>query len=170
MAWTQQELVDDLRRLGVSQGMVLTVHSSLRAVGAIEGGAHTLIAALLEAVGEAGTLMVPTFPKAADCATFSVEHTPSSTGVLTEIFRTEFPSVRSLDPWHPFSALGADADEITRDHLHATTLGENSPLDKLVRLGGLVLQIGTRHDTNTLVHLAEVLCKMPYIKRRDEGP
>ena len=39
----------------------LLMHSSLHSLGQVDGGAETLIDALLEVLGEEGTLMVPTF-------------------------------------------------------------------------------------------------------------
>lgn len=56
-----EEIRRDLERLGVTAGDVLLVHSSLRAIGDVDGGAATLVAALSEALGSSGTLVVPTF-------------------------------------------------------------------------------------------------------------
>ena len=39
--------------------MTLMVHSSLSALGEVEGGANTVIGALLEAIGPTGTLAMP---------------------------------------------------------------------------------------------------------------
>lgn len=60
VAVTRRDIVDALRRLGVSRGDVVLVHSSLKSLGYVEGGADTVIQAFLEAVGEEGTLVMPT--------------------------------------------------------------------------------------------------------------
>ncbi|WP_238314740.1 AAC(3) family N-acetyltransferase, partial [Methylobacterium crusticola] len=57
----RKELVRDLRRLGVTPGMDLMVHSSLSAIDFVEGGAETVVDALLQAVGKRGTLLAPSF-------------------------------------------------------------------------------------------------------------
>lgn len=57
---TREKLKEDLRTLGVSQGMVVLVHSSLSAIGWVCGGPVTVIQALMEVVTEDGTLVMPT--------------------------------------------------------------------------------------------------------------
>ena len=44
---TRAQLVADLRRLGLKSGMDVMVHSSLSKVGPVEGGAETVVDALL---------------------------------------------------------------------------------------------------------------------------
>ena len=69
---TKQQIVGALRNLGVSQGTILLVHSSLSSMGRVDGGANTVIDALLEALGPDGTLLMPTHP-ARDGHTFDPE-------------------------------------------------------------------------------------------------
>lgn len=56
---TEQSMTADLRRLGVEEGMVVLVHSSLSAIGWVCGGPVAVIRALLWAVGANGTLVMP---------------------------------------------------------------------------------------------------------------
>ena len=44
-------LVKQFKALGIKEGMTLLVHSSLRRVGKVDGGADTIIDALLEVLG-----------------------------------------------------------------------------------------------------------------------
>src|SRR5262245_3257395 len=55
---TPSELAADMRALGVKPGDVLMVHASLRKIGPVEGRANGVIAALDEAVGPDGTLLM----------------------------------------------------------------------------------------------------------------
>ena len=59
---SQAEIVAGLRRLGVAPGDALEVHSSLRSLGRVAGGAASVIRALQEAVGPTGTLIMPAYP------------------------------------------------------------------------------------------------------------
>ena len=52
-------LVKDLRNLGIKEGDVVITHSSLKSMGNVEGGADTVIDALIEAVGSEGTVLFP---------------------------------------------------------------------------------------------------------------
>lgn len=56
---TKFELVKELKSIGIKEGMELEVHSSLSSFGYVEGGAETVINALIECVGEKGSLFMP---------------------------------------------------------------------------------------------------------------
>lgn len=58
---TVATLSADLAMLGVGEGMILLVHSSLSAIGWVTGGPQAVILALLEAIGPRGTLVFPGF-------------------------------------------------------------------------------------------------------------
>jgi aminoglycoside 3-N-acetyltransferase len=54
---TRADLVRDLAALGVRPGGVLMVHTRMSAIGWVVGGAQTVVSALLEVLGPAGTLL-----------------------------------------------------------------------------------------------------------------
>src|SRR5438552_1126834 len=56
---SRTRIVADLRNLGLREGELLMVHSSLSALGHVVGGAGTVLDALREVIGEQGTLMLP---------------------------------------------------------------------------------------------------------------
>ena len=49
-----------LKEVGVKKGQAIMVHTSLSSLGYVCGGAQSVIEALLESVGEEGTIMMPT--------------------------------------------------------------------------------------------------------------
>ena len=51
---TLEDLVQDFHRLGVPGGGLVMVHSSLSSIGHVDGGAETVVDALLEALGPTG--------------------------------------------------------------------------------------------------------------------
>jgi aminoglycoside 3-N-acetyltransferase len=169
-------MVEDLRALGVEPGDTLLVHASLSALGWVCGGAQAVVAALREAVGETGTVVVPThtgqytdpadwehppIPEGwigtvrASMPAFDPAVTACRTGAVPESLRVHPGAVRSDHPTLSFAALGADAAGIVADHPLDDALGEHSPLAEVYDRAGRVLLLGVGHEANTSLHLAE---------------
>src|SRR5262249_38718106 len=123
---------------GVEPGALLQVHSSLSSLGYVEGGAETVVDALLEVVGPLGTVMVPTFNHGA-AEVYDWRTTPSVNGAVTEAVRKRPEARRSVHPTHPYAAIGPQAEYLVAGHLEVDPFHRRSPLGKLADLGGLVL-------------------------------
>jgi aminoglycoside 3-N-acetyltransferase len=169
MAITRKEITSGLRELGLRPGYRVLVHTSLSSFGQVEGGANTLIDALLDAVGDSGTVIVPTLTgseelSAANPPVFHVENTPCWTGRVPETFRQRPDAIRSLHPTHSTAAIGADADALLYDHIDSMTpCDENSPYGKLAQLdNGYVLLLGVGHISNTTFHHVEEIVGVDY--------
>lgn len=165
--FTKRRLVEDLQSCGFVGGDLLVVHSSLKAIGMIDGGAPTLIEAFQEVLGDEGTLMLPTFSFNLTNWQMGPYHprlSMSRVGLLTEVFR-RLPGVRrSLHPTHSVAAWGKYSEELTE--IPPTThepLGIGSPFDRARQLGGKILLLGVGQTRNSTVHLAEHLAKLPYL-------
>ncbi len=59
---TLEKLINHFREIGLKEGMVIEVHSSLSSFGHVEGGAKTVIEALMSIVTPTGTIVIATFP------------------------------------------------------------------------------------------------------------
>lgn len=156
------ELVSQLRSLGVQPGGVLLVHTSFRAVRPVEGGPAGLIAALRQALGEQGTLVMPSWT-GDDETPFDPRTTPAADdlGVTAEIFRQQ-PGIRRSEHLFAFAAAGPDAAEILADPLPLPPHIPASPAGRVHELDGQVLLLGVGHDANTTLHLAELIAGVPY--------
>lgn len=186
---TRLSLAADLRALGVQPGMVLFVHSSLSALGWVNGDEVAVIQALIDALGDAGTLVMPSFAGACTdpanwrnppvppawvqtirdtMPTFDPAYTPTwKLGRIAELFRI-WPGVqRSLHPYTSFAARGPQAEYITANHKLDYSLGEGSPLARMYELDAYVLMLGTDYGTNTSFHLSEY--RAPGAKPFQEG-
>jgi aminoglycoside 3-N-acetyltransferase len=147
---TKQDLLNNLKEIGIQNNDVLLVHSSLSRIGFLEDGPKTLVDALIEAVGPAGHILMPTSPNNVyqlnyirETPFFDVLNTPSKTGKTTEYFRNLPTTVRSLHPTEPVSVLGPRADYFVKDHFaQLTPYNENSPFFKVSKEGGKILYIG----------------------------
>jgi aminoglycoside 3-N-acetyltransferase len=158
---TREEIVNQLTSIGAVRGAVLVVHTAFSKVGPLEGGPHTLIAALLDALGPEGTLVMPSMSDD-DEHPFDVRSTPClGLGIVADTFR-RLPGVLRSDSPHAFAAIGPHAAEITRPHPIDVPHGLDSPIGRLFELDGHVLLLGVGHDANTTVHLAENLAGVRY--------
>jgi len=170
---TGGEILDELRVIGVRPGMKLMVHSSLKSFGQVEGGALTVIRALMDAVGPEGTLLMPSFNHGdifGESAGVAYEPlvTPTSNGIIPDTFWRQSGVRRSLNPTHPFACWGRDADRYTARHHETLTMGEDSPLGLLAHEGGFQVNLGTTHETTTAKHVAETMRRVPCLGYRTE--
>ena len=136
---TAESLRRDLESLGVAEGMILVVHSSLSAIGWVSGGAQAVVLALQAALGPAGTLVVPTHstslsepsywrnPPLPDESWLPIVResmpaydpylTPTrQMGAVVEAFLLQRDVCRSAHPQYSFAARGSRAVEITTGH------------------------------------------------------
>ena len=179
----KKDIMEALKQMGISKGQSIMVHTSLSSLGFVCGGAQVVIEALLESVGEEGTIIMPTQSwKNLDPTTgvhweepeewwqiirdnwpaYDKKITPTNTmGAVAEMFRT-WPGVeRSDHPARSVAAWGKYAEYITKDHDLSNIFGEGSPIGKLYELDGYVLLIGVGYDKNTSLHLADVRAQYP---------
>ena len=189
---TMADIAADLRELGVESGDTLFVHASLSALGWVSGGAQAVIEALRHVLGPSGTLVMPAHtgqytdpaewehpPVPEDWvetvretrSPFDPARSPSrGVGRIPETFR-QYPGVtRSDHPLYSVAALGAHADRIAGSHPDDFGLGPESPLGAIYDLGGAVLMLGTAHETNTALHLAEHLADVEMGERTRRAP
>lgn len=174
---TVGSLTADLKKLGIETGDTILLHSSLRKLGWVCGGAEAVIEAFLEVIGPSGTLVVPTqtadnsdpagwerppVPKEwwDEIRASTPAYDPAKTrsremGIIPEMVRNWPGALRSAHPQTSFAAVGENAKYITEGHALDCMMGEKSPLAKLEILGAKVVLLGVRYDKCTALHLAE---------------
>ncbi len=157
-----EEIAAQLAALGVGEGGVLQVHTSLRAVRPVDGGPDGLIDALLLALGPEGTLAMPSWT-GDDDAVFDPSATPPDTdlGVVPAAFWRRAGVLRSAHPF-AWAAQGARAQYIVDGEMTLPPHSQDSPVGRIHALDGQVLLLGAGHDANTTLHLAELLAGVPY--------
>jgi aminoglycoside 3-N-acetyltransferase len=188
---TPSRLVRELADLGLEPGMTVVVHTALSQVGWVPGGAQGMIGALLNVLGDSGTLVMPAhsgnFSEPANWQTpaapkswwdaireempaYDPELTPTrNMGAVAESFR-KYPGVlRSGHPQVSFTALGPNAKHIVDEHPLGGMFGERSPLARLYELNGHVLLLGVDHANNTAIHLGEDRAEFPGKRYHTEG-
>jgi len=171
-AFSSQDLIDELHRLGIRPGDTVIAHTSFAQFEGFRGGISQAIQSLQAAVGEGGNLLLPTLPFSGSAYEYAragritdVARTPSHMGLLTEIFR-RLPGVRrSIHPTHPVAAWGARSEELIRGHHESLTpCGRGSPFHRLLELRGKVLLAGVDVRSMTFFHYMEEVLEpsMPF--------
>ena len=188
---TPARVAAELGALGLRHGAIAIVHTSLSRIGWVPGGAQGVIAALLEVLGDTGTLVMPTHTgHLTDPAGWQAPPVPESwwetirdqmpaydpamtptrqMGAVAEAFRA-YPGVRrSAHPHVSFAALGPEADAVVGEHPLGSMFGERSPLARLYDLDAQVLLAGVGHGNNTSIHLGEYRADFPGKRSGTEG-
>jgi aminoglycoside 3-N-acetyltransferase len=161
---SQDDIVDGLKRLGLEQGMEVEVHSSLSSLGFVDGGASTVIKALMQVVGEQGALVMPAdlispllplteedkasgiyakvrlLDENADCK--------SGMGIIADTFR-KWPNTCLGKGVHRVCAWGRNAE------LHS------QGFKYLLSIDGWALLIGVDIHRCSSMHIAEEKVKLP---------
>jgi aminoglycoside 3-N-acetyltransferase len=159
-------LLAELRALGIESGDALFIHSSLKSLGFVEGGAPAVVAALQQAVGEQGTLLVPTYwqPGGTILGTcqmpgyrFDVRSAATNMGALPAAFLATPGVQRSVHPTHSCAAWGAMATHLTEaHHLAPSVFGPGSPWERFAKVPqAKVLGLGVSMGPVTWYHLIE---------------
>jgi len=162
----RDQLAAGLARLGIAAGDTVFVHSSLKSLGYVDGGAATVVQALQDAVGPEGTLIIPTYylPGGTILATcrmqdyvFDVRKDGTNMGRLPESFLACEGIHRSVHPTHSVSAWGRHAAFLTEAHHRAPSVfGEGSPWQRFVGIEqGKVLGLGISMGPVTFYHVLE---------------
>ena len=186
---TKQDLIHDLINMGIKETDTVFVHSSYKKIAGdegVEGGADTVVDALIDYVSPKGLMVFPAmswklgwlvndageyippyegpregfYPYGTH---YNVRTTPSSDiGIIPEIARKKPGAVRSLCPTSSVCAFGADAKEFCSGHEFAPSpLSFQSPWGKLYERKAKIIFLGTTMGCNTFLHAVEDAADLP---------
>jgi aminoglycoside 3-N-acetyltransferase len=175
---TKADLKRGFCEVGVRGGHIVGVHSSLSRFGYVEGGADTVIDALLESVGPSGSVVMPSYsnnverdvPKTPEEEALGVTwksrilpynpRTDSTwTGKITDTFWRRPEALRGSHPTHSLAVIGP----------HAAALIEG--WHALLELDGYILLLGVTLANCSSLHLGEEGITLPdYILRKITMP
>jgi aminoglycoside 3-N-acetyltransferase len=162
--YKKQDLLNHLKELGIDENGSLLVHSSMKSIGQVEGGADTVLDALSEYMKN-GLLVFPTHTWSyinAENPRFYVNDSPSCVGLLTELFRKRPGVVRSWHPTHSVAALGKAAHEfIAGNEQFDTPCARESSWGKLLDQKAAILLIGVDLRRCTYIHGVEEWLDIP---------
>lgn len=155
--FTKEDILKQLETFSVAKGHLVTMHTSLRAVGPVEGGADTLLDALIEFFTPGGGLFcVPTHTW--HTRVYDMRTDDTCIGTFPRVAAGRPDGVRSAHPTHSMKAFGdkALAEEFVKgDELVETMTDPRGCYGELYRQDGYVLLTGVGHNRNTYLHVVE---------------
>lgn len=171
---TFASLVKDFHALGLQSADAVFVHSSLRSLGPLAGGAETVIRSLETAVAPNGVVLMPSFnliEQPLRAKSWNLATTPATTGWISEVFRRMPGTVRSDHYSHSVAVRGPQAkmwierSTAKKEDLRSpwdlapwgNPFGRHSPIFQCYHQGAKVLLLGTGYHALTFLHLLEVL-------------
>jgi amino acid adenylation domain-containing protein len=163
LSYSPGQLEEKLRKIGLTEGDSVYMHSAFNAFNGFLGGPQQIINCILNVIGESGNLLMVSMAYTGTTddylkavKTFDVIKTESSMGIITEIFRRRKDVVRSLNPAHPILAFGPDAKWIISDHDKTKySCGKGSPFEKILELNAKAFFFDVSFRAMTFFHYLE---------------
>lgn len=161
---TKNSLIEDLNRTGIRKNGTLLIHSSMKAVGEVEGGGDTVLDAFIDYMNE-GLLLFPTHSWSDENlrdGIYNPKTEPACVGILPNLFMKRAGAVRSMHPTHSVTAMGNRAQAyVLRDSEVYTPCPRNGCFAGLYDEDAQLLFLGASLKTNTFIHSIEEWMNIP---------
>ena len=165
--FTKEQIKEQLNQMGVPRDRVVLVHSSLRAVGEIEGRGEGLLDVLIEhCTAQGGLLCIPTHTWAFGSRKYQLDMTEPDTciGTLANIAARDARGVQTPHPSHSMAVFG-EPDRvvafISGERRMVTPCHPDGCYGKICEMDGSILLIGVGHNRNTYLHCVEEMMNVP---------
>ncbi len=160
---SKNDIKKQLQELNIEKGKIVTVHTSLRAIGEIDGGGETLLNALIDCFTKGGGLLcVPTHTWNSDV--YDLRKAESCIGVLPRLAAAHPEALRTLHPTHSMAVFGEKerAEAFVYEECFADSpANPKGCYGKIYENDGYVLLIGVGQDKNTYLHCVEEMLDVP---------
>ncbi len=161
---SKKTLIQQIRAFGIAPSDTLLIHSSMKAIGTVEGGIDGVLDVFSEYL-KSGLLLFPTHTwKDWNCPgnVFDVQNEPSCVGILSETFRKRPGVIRSWHPTHSIAGLGLDAKEfLAGEEKTQTPCPRQGCWGRLYDRNAKILFLGAPIKTNTFLHSVEEWHNIP---------
>ena len=173
-SYTKDEIWAQLEQMGAPSGTVTLMHSSLRAVGNIDGGPQALLDVLVEYFTQDGGLFcVPahTWHNLGKDITLDLNSDDTCLGAFPALAIRDPRGIRSENPCHSMVVFGdrqkAEAF-VEGEILVSSPIAPESCYGKIYEMGGQILLVGVGQTSNTFLHTVDEMLALP--NRMDAVP
>jgi len=162
-SYSPRDLEAALRSLGITTDEAILVHSGFQPYSGFRGTPTNVIEVLHNVIGPGGNLLMMSIPYVGSSRRyaetdplFDVLRSPSTNGIISEVFRRRAGVARSRSPLHPISASGPLAAWLVADHeKFSYSCGPGTPFDRFLSLNGKFLFIDAPYTSLTFMHYVE---------------
>lgn len=169
--YKKEDLTKAIEEMGIKSDDTVFIHSSMKSIGKVDGGADTVLDAFMDYLSE-GLLILPTHTWARMSETHNIydpKKEPSCVGILSNLFMTREGVLRSLHPTHSIAVFGKDGKEYIKGEEYLTTpCSPGGCYDRLRERNAKILLLGVNHIRNTFIHSVEEVLQVP--ERFTEAP
>ena len=173
--YTKEEIFAQLEALGAPRDSVVLAHTSLRAIGAVEGGAEALLDVMIEYfTAEGGLFCVPThtWHKLGEEIVLDMSSADNCLGAFSTVALLDKRGVRSENPTHSMVVFGDRARAegfIVDDAFVKTPTAPESAYGKICDEGGYILLLGVSQTKNTYLHAVAEMLDIPNRMEKEYG-
>ncbi len=164
LQWQEAELHAQLADMGIRRDDTVMVHSSLRSLGPVVGGAEGLIRILRSYLND-GLLLIPTHTWGnvnAEHPYYNAAEDLPCIGQLPQIAAFHPDGVRSLHPTHSVAAFGRRAKEYVQgEELLKSPAPPEGCCGRLYQENAKILLVGVSQNRNTYLHAVEEMIGVP---------
>ena len=159
----KEDILKQLETFQIEKGKPVLVHTSLKAIGEIDGGADTLLTALISYfTKDGGLLCIPTHTWTN--TVMDRRNAETCVGVLSNVAAAHPDGIRSMHPTHSIVVFGdrEKALEFVREEAYVNTpTSPDGCYGKFYKEDGYILLIGVSHNKNTFLHCVEEKLQVP---------
>ncbi len=165
--YTKEDLLCQLSEMKIPRDRVVLMHSSLRLIGKVEGGAETVLDAMIEYfTADGGLFCVPTHTWGSLGREITLDMSDPTTclGAFSDFAAADPRGVRSQNPTHSMAVFGDRSralDFIGDDGQLTSGVDPKGCYGKIYREGGYVLLVGVAHNRNTYLHCVDEMLGVP---------
>ena len=160
---SKNDILKALEPYKCAVGKPVIVHTSLKAIGKIEGGGEVLLSALIEFFTQNGGLLcIPTHTW--DKEMLDLREKRTCLGVLPSLALKREDAARTLHPTHSMVVFG-DSDRVSAfiegEELVDTPTSPHGCYGRVYNEDGYILLIGIGQEKNTFLHCVEEILSVP---------
>lgn len=166
--YNKAEIHAQLEKMGVKRTDTVMMHTSMKAIGEVEGGAVGFLGIMIDYFAEEGLLLIPThtwaraYDKSYSGPTLEMGTDYTCIGLIPTLAAAHPEAHRSLHATHSVAAFGKGAEAyIAGEVMVDTFTSPRGCYGRLYDVGGKVLLVGVGHNRNTYLHSCEERMDVP---------